>query len=226
MRLVQHDRIGIRQELDKPAFTKREIGEQQVVIDDDEIGGLRTPASPGHVAFLEHRALLAEAVVRRGRDPGPYRGVLADRDDLGAIPGLGGVAPANERISLGATQCTVFRKRLVEPLQAEVVGSTLEYGGVDAAADRFAHRRQITMEQLVLQCARPGGHDGPRAGQHRRDQVSERLARARAGLDDQLLAVRDRVLDRPRHQLLRGSRREPRNHVGQPAIARKQLVGL
>jgi len=71
------------------AVAQRHVGEEQMVVDDDELCGLGEPARLRHEAALEVRAAGTDARVRRCRDVGPERGALGEPLDLGAIARLG-----------------------------------------------------------------------------------------------------------------------------------------
>jgi hypothetical protein len=59
---VEDDGLGSGQEFDEATFLHRQVGQQQVVIDDDEIRLLRCTPRTDDMAFVVLRAFLAEAV--------------------------------------------------------------------------------------------------------------------------------------------------------------------
>lgn len=87
----------------------------------------------------------------------------------------------------------------MEAVQAHVVRPALEHRELGAAAQQrmqCVHRaRQVPFHELALQ--REGGrrHDDPLPVRERGHQVSERLSGTRAGLDQQVGAVVDGLLD-------------------------------
>ncbi len=70
-------------------------------------------------------------------------------------------------------------------MPAQVVRPALEQGHADRPPERAADRGQVAMEELVLECPRAGRDDHAPARHERRHEVSERLARPRARLDDE-----------------------------------------
>jgi hypothetical protein len=63
MRFVQNHRIGFWQQIGEALVLEREIGEQQMMVHDDDVGGLRGAARLDDVAAGVLRALLAQAVL-------------------------------------------------------------------------------------------------------------------------------------------------------------------
>ena len=59
--------------------------------------------------------------------------------------------------------------------------------------------RNVFEEELLLKILGAGGNDHALAGENRGDQIGERFSGARAGLDDQVLLVGERALDRFGH---------------------------
>ena len=75
---------------------------------------------------------------------------------------------------------------------------------IGARGERLAHRRQVAVEELVLQRLGAGRDDHLAAGEQRRHEIGEGLAGAGAGLGHQHAAAFDRLDDRLRHlELLR-----------------------
>src|SRR3978361_1788491 len=73
-----------------------EVGEEEVVIDDDEVGLERLAAHGGDEAGLEVGAGLAEAGLGAGVELGPEEGGLGEGVDLGAVAGEGGFLPGGD----------------------------------------------------------------------------------------------------------------------------------
>src|SRR6185503_17262642 len=63
-----------------------------------------------------------------------------------------------------------------QAVEAHVVGSSLEQRDGRPRGERRAHRRQVPIEELVLQRLGSGGNDDLAAGEKRRHQVGEGLA--------------------------------------------------
>jgi hypothetical protein len=68
VRLVDDDRVGPGQQLPKAQILERQIREQQVVVDDHDLGGLRAATRLDHEATVDVLALAAEAILDGRRD--------------------------------------------------------------------------------------------------------------------------------------------------------------
>ncbi len=88
---------------------------------------------------------------------------------------------------------------LADPVEAGVVGATLEHGvrRVDTLGvlDRLDQAGQVALDELVLQREGGGGHHDAAVVEQRRHEVAERLAGAGAGLHQQVLLLDHRVGD-------------------------------
>ena len=144
-------------------------------------------------------AAAAEAAVGADGDLRPDRLRRLDLE-LGAIARLGLVDPAPHGVEGGSVLCP--REELsaeqAEPLQgmaAQVVLTALQHGDLHLPAESLRRSRNVLAEQLFLEGLRRGRDDDPPAGVERGDQVRQALARARAGLGEQVLPGSERSLD-------------------------------
>ena len=94
---------------------------------------------------------------------------------------------------------------LAEPLQADVVAAPLEHRPVEVVRQRRGEERQVLAGELVLQRLGGRGDDDTRAAGDRRQEVGERLARARARLHDEVPSGIDGLGDELGHPLLAGA---------------------
>ena len=79
VRLVEDDRFVRRQQLHvRPFLAQRQVGEEEVVIDDHDVGRVRAPPRLRHEAALEVRAALAEPRLLRRRDVAPRGRVVGE----------------------------------------------------------------------------------------------------------------------------------------------------
>jgi len=214
---VEDHRIGRAQQIAETVFLEREVGEQQMVIDDDDIGIDGLAARVDHVALADVGAAGAEAVVTRGGDLRPQRVRIAHVRHFGKIAG-----PGDSRPALDAGQRAIARAgeaflatHLLQPVAAQIVRAALEQCDPRRDADGGGDQWQVFVEQLVLQGARARGDEHPLAGKQRGNQVSERLAGSRARLDHERRAVFQRQRDAAGHGQLRTARREIRQRAGQ-----------
>ena len=200
MRFVDDDRVGARQQVAEALLLEHEVRHQQVMIDDDDVGRLRVAPRLHDVATIERRAFRAEAVVARRGHPRPHRIGIAELRELGDVALPRRARPvAHFRQAARDFLAQAARSSLLlgelEPMHAQVVRAALQQRDAHRPADRARDRRQIAMEQLVLQLARAGGDDHAPAGEQRGHEIRERLAGAGARLDDQpaMRAQRERT---------------------------------
>ncbi len=94
VRLVEDHRVRGAKQIAETVFLEREVGQQQVMIDDDHVGLHRATAGIEHVTAADVRATRAQAVVTRGGDLRPQRMRIAEIRHLGEVPGLRDHRPA------------------------------------------------------------------------------------------------------------------------------------
>ena len=156
---------------------KRVVGDDDV----DVLGGLARPLDE---ALRDHRALAAQALVRRDRHLPP--GALADAgDQLVAVAGLGrrrptrAAAPPRRRAATAGRRSTwptdeqrvlVVGEAALELVRAQVVAPALDQRVGRPAAEqrreRLGQPRHVAVDDLGLQGQRGGGDDGRLAGVH------------------------------------------------------------
>ena len=88
VRLVEDHRVRRAEQVAEAVFLEREVGEQQVVIDDDDVGLDGLAARLDHVAAADVGAARAEAVVARRGDLRPQRMRVAEVRHFGEVAGL------------------------------------------------------------------------------------------------------------------------------------------
>ena len=93
VRLVDDDRVGAGQQVAEALLLQHEVGHQQVVIHDDDVGRLGFAPRREHEAVVVLRAFGAEAVLARRGDPRPDGILLADARQFGDVPAAGHVRP-------------------------------------------------------------------------------------------------------------------------------------
>ena len=108
-----------------------------------------------------------------------------------------------------------------ESVAAQVIPPALEQRRVDGHRERPLDQGQITIEELVLQCARIGGDDHLASRQEARDEIGEGLAGPGAGLAQEHAAGLDRFGHDLRHLLLLWPRGETLDVIGQGALGRQ-----
>ena len=207
-----------------------EIGEEEVVVDDDELGLHGLAAHRGDEAGLEVGAGLAEADFAAGVELGPQRGVLGQGVHLGAVAGVGMALPLEDGVEL-LDVVEPGKDRVVaqgvELLLAKVVGAALHDGNAQRAEQRL-EERDVLERELLLQILGAGGDDDALAGFAREaqggQQVGQGLARAGAGFHDKVAAVFEGLLDGLGHGDLAGALLEVQRGAGKQAAGREEVV--
>jgi hypothetical protein len=228
VRLVEHHHVGRRQQLGDRVLAQREVGAEQVVVDDHQVGRERLAASPEHEAPRQIGAVLPEAVLAGRRGPAPGRVVLGEPGALGPVAGgaRGGepVDPPQLDRRARVGEPPVGHVAL-EVMVADVVRTTLQQRGPHVHAERGAHRRQVAGVQLVLQVARAGRDHRLAAREQQRHQVCVGLAGPGAGLRDQGAALGDRPRDARGQGLLAVARPESRHRAGERTAVGERVAG-
>ncbi|CAD5936711.1 conserved protein of unknown function [Streptomyces sp. KY75] len=201
------------------------VDREQGVVGDDHIGELGAFTGRLREALRPVRALRRpEALARGDRDlrPGPVRDAGGEVVPVPRLrvarplpqpqQVLAQLAGGRRRLELVEQPfLLVLRDPFVEPVQAEVVRPALEHRVLRAPAQQRVqglHRaRKVPLHQLPLEGEGGRGHDDPLPVRQRGHQVAEGLARAGAGLDEQVGLVVDRLGDGLGHGGLAGALR-------------------
>jgi hypothetical protein len=226
VRLVEDRDLDARQQLGDSAVAQRHVGEEEVMVDDDDVGEHRLAARLHDVAAAVLGTLGAEAVLARRRHQRDDAAALVEPRQLGEIAARRRLRP---RLDLGerAHGSAVGQLRVVarkrEPVQAEIARPALQQCDRDRQLERAAQARQIADEELVLQRLGRSAEQRARAAEERGNEVREGLADASAGLDDERAAPFDRIRDGERHVALHGALGVARVGRGERARAAERV---
>jgi len=191
VRFVDNERLRARQDLAKAFLLQRQVGQQQVVIDDDHVRRLRALPRGDDKTVGEERAFAAQAILRGAGDQRQQRRIVGQRIELGEVAHARAPGPGDDALELRgelARPETRFALRLAHAVVAQVVRAPFQQRGFHPDAERIADAWQVAVVELVLQRARAGGNDGLLARQQRGHQIGEGLAGAGAGFRQQGLA--------------------------------------
>jgi len=213
MGLVEDDHVVVGQDAHLVS-PQGQVGEEQGVVDDQDLGVLDAPAGlvvealPIVGTLASHAiAVLAGHLVPDGRQGAEVE--IRPRAVVGALGPAGNLA---ELLELGLAREEAGRalQRVSHPPPAEVIAAPLDQHGGELQRDHAVEERDVLVDQLLLEADRVGGDDhsewggvlfpGSRRGQDRRHQIGETLAHPGARLDHQVL----RFTDRPAHGLGHG----------------------
>ncbi len=207
-----------------------EVGEEEVMVDDDEVGLERLAAHLRDEAGLPVGAGLAEADFAAGVELVPERGGFGEFVDVGAVTSSGGALPLQDGVELRnvveAGEDGIVAEG-VKLLLAEVVGAALHVADSQRAEQRF-EERDVLEEELLLQIFCAGGDDDAlllvAGAAERGEKVGEGFAGAGAGFDDEMALVGEGLFDRFRHGVLAGAVLEGEGGAGQEAAGREEVV--
>ena len=183
-------------------FLHRQIGEEQMVVDDDQVAlhrahvHLRDEAAVELSALRSGAGLAARIELRPGR--APFRQVL----DRGPIAAVGAFFPLAQDGKVGDLLQALQDRLLlgiVELLAAQVIRPSLHQTGVDAAREKLLQEGNVFVEKLFLQVLGSGGNHHALAREQRGHQVRQRLPRAGARLDNLVPLFGQRFFHRQGH---------------------------
>ena len=168
----------------------REIGEEEVMVDDDDVALMRLAMHLGDEATLELLALLAGAGLAAGVDFGPRRRAFGKRMDLGAVASYGILLPIGDDLEvvefLESGEDGLFL-RVVDFLAADVVAAALHVADLELLVfEVLLEERNVLEKELFLQVFGACGDDDAAFRKDRGNKVGERFSGASAGLDDEV----------------------------------------
>ena len=215
--LIENHRCGFRQDSRvRRAFGLQldgEIGEEQMMIDDNDVALHPSPAHFSDEAALPLAALLPDAGVGARIQLVPERAGLGKFGQFRAVAGRGRLLPRGD----GAVLLD-----LLQPAEHRLVGKVVEFFAAQIivaafhvadgkpsvrtiaartcfSKQRLLQERNVLVEKLFLQILGAGRDDHALAGANHRHQIGQRLSCARAGFHDQVPLFFKCLLDRLRH---------------------------
>ena len=217
MRFIENQGVGFGQNLGHALLPQAQIRQKQMVIDDDDARAAGAFAGAIHIAFVVVAAFLAEAVfARRGRER-PQRRIGGDAGRVGDIAVGGGGGEALDFLELVRMRDLARAPRLAQAMAAKIIGAPFQERDIGFAAERGRQNGQIA-EQLFLQGAGSGRHDGGFVGAQNGREISECFADAGAGFERGDAACGDGFFDRGRHFDLPRARLITRQRPRQRAV--------
>ena len=207
--LVEHHDVVLGQQ--RPSAG--EVEAVEVGVDDHDVGTLRGPpgqprrstarpagqrAAPGHSWLVTLTASHARGLIGHVSSAwSPVGDVCAQVGEAVELPAHRGPEVVQlERSLVGAAVASS------QPLEAEVVRAALEHRPLEGHAEVLGQEGQVLAGQLVLERLGRRGHHDALSGEDGRHEVGEGLARAGAGLHDQVPAVLDGRADGVGHLAL------------------------
>ena len=177
-----------------------------MVIHDDQVRFLRALVHRGDEAALEFGALLAGAKIAARVDAIPQLGVVGEERQLVAVARFGQLFPVadlREPVNLVDSLQDRLALHLMHFLAAEKIRAALHQRGLQIRREVFLQEGNVLLEELLLQRFGRRRNDHAPSAANRGNQIRERLAGAGAGLDHDVLMLRESVVGDLRHRQLR-----------------------
>ncbi len=207
MGLVGDETVSPGQDLAEAFVPEREIGTQQVMIDDHHIRFLGTAPRLHQVASAPFRTALAETIVAAGGHRRPH-GSIFRQVELSHVPAPGDRGPIAHLEQLLAQldePAPMVLQGHIEPVAAQIVRPPLEHGDADRDVQNLAHQGKVAVEKLILEVSGAGGDQDLATGKQGRNKIGKGLAGAGTGLADEAPAFYQELRHRLRHGLLLGT---------------------
>jgi hypothetical protein len=148
MRLIDHECLRTRKYFAEALLLEREIGQQQVMVDHDQVRRLRTLPRLHHETIGEEWAFAAEAVVSRRRHHRQQRRILGQRFHFGEVTHPRAPAPRDDALELRdllAVGELRLAFRLVQAIQAQIVRAAFQQRRLEPTAERIAHAWKVAV---------------------------------------------------------------------------------
>ncbi len=171
------------------------------MVHNDDVALRRLPPHLRDEAPLVIRTLLPQASLAPRVQLGPHRARLRQAVNLHPVARLRRLFPLRNRLVLADLFQSIQNRLAPQPIQlvpAQVVRPALHVRHPQRPQQRL-QKRNVLVEKLLLQVLRPRRDNHPPPAPQRRQQVSQRLARARAGFHNQVPAFLHGPLHRLRH---------------------------
>ncbi len=153
VRLIEDDGVGRAQQVAEAVLLERQVGEQQMMVDDHDVGIERLSSGECDMTAGEVGTARAETVVPRRSDLRPHGIGVREPDNFGKIAAARGLRPVGEA---GEHVVPSLPRRLFQTMAAQIVGTALQQGNPGGPAERRTDERQVFGVELILQRAGTG----------------------------------------------------------------------
>src|SRR5207237_10226760 len=142
-----------RQEIVEPFILQDDVGKEQMMVDDDDVGSERLLARVHDEALAVVRALAAEAVLARRGDLRPDAGVVRHFRQLGLVAGRRAPREGFDPLEIAGIVTRGERSLLLgapEMIMANVVRPAFEQRDGERYCQRMAGQRQMALRKVAL----------------------------------------------------------------------------
>ena len=177
-----------------------------MMVDDDDVALHRPAVHLGNEAALPRTTFLSQASVGARVELVPKRAGFGQRRQFSPVAVLRGLLPCGNRaVMLDLIQAAEDRRisKIVEFFSAKIIIAAFHVADAQLAfavrKQRMLEKGNVFIEELLLQILCSCGDDDPFARANPRHQVSQRLASASAGFDNQMPLFPEHLLYGLRH---------------------------
>ncbi len=213
MSLIEHQRLVRRKNSVQHTFACPlgfKIGEEYMMIHNDELCAGCFEPNPNYMAFFMIRAARREAIIAFGTHAIPYRVIIRQRE-IGFVATSAIVVPFEylPQFYRGIRKERVFFDCFVQSSLAQVISPAFHHRRFGWFFEKRTHDREILFEYLLLEVYCRGGNDDAfivaDCPGKRRNEIRERFADPRACFRNQNASIRYEGSDIARHVNLRSS---------------------
>ncbi len=198
-----------------------EVGKEEMVVDDDDIGFRGALVHQGDKAALILLALRSRAEFGARVDLAPGSAVLGKSSNFRPVPRLRGQLPVANNLKVRDFFQPRKRGRIlrvIDLLAAGVVAAALHVTDPQRPVENVFQKGNVAKEKLLLEGLGAGGNNHPALRQQRRHQIGECLPGSGPGFHDQFAFFEQGLLHLERHVELPAPRLESR------MLRRKQAI--
>ena len=167
MGFIEYHGVRGSENVAEAILLERKIGEQQMMINDYDVGFLRDAARGNHMATRKFLAALPKAVVASRGDLRPQRVRVRKSTHLRKIARSRGQCPTFDTRAHAVRLIGLVERELggasTDSIAAHVICTTLEQGHARRSSDGGGEQRQILGEKLILKSTSAGGDEHARA---------------------------------------------------------------
>ena len=149
MRFIDDDGVDSGQQFAETLLSQHHVGEQQVMVDDHDIGFHRCTSCTDDETVPEIFTLLSETVIDSRGHPWPQGGIFWNLAQPGDVTAPGPVRPGAyllQVVELLTGEIPPLARRQRQAMKTEIIGPSLQQRRTDRGTQRLPHHWQIIMK--------------------------------------------------------------------------------
>ncbi len=195
---VENDGGIFRENAAKVVLPEGEVGEEKMVIDDDEIGVFGASLHGGEEALFEFRTLFPGAGITTGVDARPEVGIVGEKREFGAIAGFGDLGPflnLFEGVEFFEAAKHGLIGKGVQLGAAKEIGAALHDRDLELGSEVLLEEGDVFLVELFLEGLGGRGNNDAAAAANGGQEVGEGFAGTGAGFDDGVMMILEGVIN-------------------------------